>query len=444
MCGSENTGGLNMSKVFISFLGTNSYLECNYYYGDKKINNVKYIQEALINIFCSKFKERDRLLFFLTKDAKANNWDNEDGLYNRLKQLDLPVSVNAIDIEEGNSESSIWKIFETIFEALEQQDEVYFDITHGFRSLPMLGIVLMNYARFLKRIKVKGIYYGAFETLGPVYKIKEMDLSDRNAPIFNLTDFDNLQQWSIAVNNFVDFGNSKYFGQLVYSKVNPLIQNSTDLIQQAILESKIAKKLDIITSMFQTNRCEEIINGKEIVELKNILSKIDKQQVLVSPIRYLLEAISDKLHSFQLNQLSNGFIAAAWCKEHDLVQQGLTILREMIITHICGILNLDRNDSKEREFISSLLYFKANPQAKADDKWQNTIVNRKDEIYLIRDNPVIDKISKSFEKIRTLRNDINHAGFVKNRKKNPVSIKAEFEKLFDELQNILGINWSNP
>ena len=33
---------------------------------------------------------------------------------------------------------------------MQDGDELYFDLTHGFRYLPMLVMVLINYSKFLK------------------------------------------------------------------------------------------------------------------------------------------------------------------------------------------------------------------------------------------------------------------------------------------------------
>lgn len=37
-------------------------------------------------------------------------------------------------------------------------DEIIFDITHSFRSIPMLAITIMNYAKVLKNCKLKEVY----------------------------------------------------------------------------------------------------------------------------------------------------------------------------------------------------------------------------------------------------------------------------------------------
>ena len=157
-------------KVFLSFLGTGNYKECKYVCqekGESKI--VKYVQEAILDLYAKDFSKNDIAYIFLTKDAEEKHWEK---LMDKIGEK--PFSIQAItNVPEGYSEIEIWNIFQILYDKLEEEDEVILDVTHGFRSLPMLGIVLLNYARSLKKIKIQHILYGAFESLGPAYNIEE-------------------------------------------------------------------------------------------------------------------------------------------------------------------------------------------------------------------------------------------------------------------------------
>ena len=91
------------------------------------------------------------------------------GLEKCLSEIKLPCPVTRVEIPEGKSEAEIWEIFNIVFGSLEREDEVVFDITHAFRSIPMLAIVILNYAKMMKKVTLSGIYYGAFEVLGNIH-----------------------------------------------------------------------------------------------------------------------------------------------------------------------------------------------------------------------------------------------------------------------------------
>ena len=63
-------------KVFLSFLGASNYHTCDYCFNGECIEDVKFVQEAIIKIFCKDFENRDEYIFFLTDKAEKQNWVN--------------------------------------------------------------------------------------------------------------------------------------------------------------------------------------------------------------------------------------------------------------------------------------------------------------------------------------------------------------------------------
>src|SRR5699024_4490556 len=128
---------------------------------------------------------------FTTKEA-LHNWKSDihfnkrkkedvayESLEKRIDALQLSCSHENIEIPNGKSTEEIWEIFQIVYDLIEKGDELLFDITHGFRSLPMLNMVLINYAKLLKEITVSGIFYGNWEAR---YTEKNKEYS----PIWNL------------------------------------------------------------------------------------------------------------------------------------------------------------------------------------------------------------------------------------------------------------------
>src|SRR5690554_5061299 len=197
-------------KVFVSFLGTNNYLATNYYLGGQKVDGVRYIQEALARMFCADWEESDLVLIFCTDEAAKQNWEDkehskaesadQEGLQSRLQALKmqglLMAEVRMCLIPEGFTEDEIWDVFAVVYEQLHENDRVWLDITHAFRSIPLFMLVLLNYSQFLKQVQLEAIYYGAFEKLGPAYKVREMPLVERNAPVLDLHSFVALMDWT--------------------------------------------------------------------------------------------------------------------------------------------------------------------------------------------------------------------------------------------------------
>ena len=56
----------------------------------------------------------------------------------------MQAEVQRIFIPKGQSEQEIWEIFQIVYDRLKSGDEVIFDITHAFRSIPMLAITIFS------------------------------------------------------------------------------------------------------------------------------------------------------------------------------------------------------------------------------------------------------------------------------------------------------------
>ena len=281
-------------KILISFLGIGKYESCVYHINNKESKVVTYVQSAIIELLANNF---DKYLIFCTKEALKNNFNNlkkESG--KDLKHILIPV---------GSSEDEIWEIFKIINECLKQGDEVIYDITHSFRSLPMLGMTLLNYAKFIKGIKVLGIYYGAFENLGNKNEIKAKYPcpEPRKAPILNLTSFSLLHDWTIAGNNFLKLGNSEMLKKLTIDQLTPILKDTKGKNKDANRLRNIMKMLENISLNFRTNRGKEILAGDLHVKAYEQINEIEG--VLIKPFKPILKKVNLELEPFEKNNYCN-------------------------------------------------------------------------------------------------------------------------------------------
>ena len=428
-------------KILISFLGTNNYLPCNYYDEEdgqqRKVESVRFVQQAISQLYCTGFTPDDVAYFFVTKEANAKNWiDNGhldfktkepievEGLDNCLKKQNQAHQIKCVEISEGFSTADIWEIFQTIFSKIQEDDEVYFDITHAFRSLPMLGMVLINYAKVLRNITVKGIYYGAFEKLGPAPEVSKTPIAARNAPILNLVSFSELQEWTKAASSFVDTGNA---------------QKLNDIIGQENAELG-AKMLDF-TNAIATCRGSEVIGTIDIKALKQLVKSTQNTTIAVQ-LAPLLARVEAKIEPFNDIDVNNGFAAVDWCIAHNLIQQGYTFLQETIVSYLvvktAGLLYM--NNYNYREGIMVILgsikeYRNAADKLAGARAWNENKVNIQAAYaakeYIEQMGQKGKLLKNSYQKLTGpsgLRNDINHCGF-----KNEA---ATADRLADELKQL--------
>ena len=317
-------------KVFISFLGINNYVQSYYTIDDFKSSPTRFIQQALIELVCKDWTEDDQIYIFCTKDAyninylpectnemKTENVGLGTILENWKKDNHNPLlpKYEAVEIPEGFSKEEIWRIFDIVYKKLNDGDQIYFDITHAFRSIPLLGVTLFDYAKYLKKTQFVSVYYGAFEKLGPAYKVKEMDLKDRLAPIVDMTEVINLQRCTEIANGVTSYG-----------RMNVL----ADELKKDSKLLEIGESIQTLDETLSGNIGDELREGKFMTVMQQGKRKI-KSSSLFNPIKEIFQNVLNKLENFKANGNIDNYLAAArWTFKYHLLPQSYSFGKEYI------------------------------------------------------------------------------------------------------------------
>lgn len=432
-----------MARVYISFLGTTNYLDCYYYRGDNPScpqpdYPVRFVQEATILQNCMDWGPKDRIVIFTTKEAKQTNWNDAghkhrdtheplDGLKTRLghlKRTGLQVPFNNHMVPDGHTEAQVWEIFESIYGVLDVGDEVVFDITHAFRSIPLLAIVVLQYGKIIKRVSLRGIYYGAFEVLGSFQKALEIPVERRRAPIVELTALNALMDWSMATDRFLESGDVKSAGILAEKGVHGILKDTRGGDEAAKAITQLGKTLTMFSKMLTTCRGPEISSAT--LKLRQNAEKC-RLADLPSPFRPLFEKIRQRLEAFSGNQLEDGLAAVRWCADHNLIQQGFTILEEILFSYVVTGVGQDPSDETVRKIASQAFAIIRMGMINTPSRWQEPSKGCPDlalnMVSFILAHKDLDKIGSALQPIR---NDLNHAGFGKDKK--PLKKADQFAK----------------
>jgi len=435
-----------MAKVFVSFLGTNNYLACNYVNSQgQRVDNIKFVQEATIKLYCNDY---DRFIFLLTDLARKNNWHDRseidladtlhddidrEGLKSRLLKIINQDKIIDQPIPEGYTEDQIWEIFSTIYRHIEKEDELVIDITHAFRSLPMLAIVLINYLKTLKNVTVAGLYYGVFEALGSYAFAKEIPIEKRDVSILNLIAFSQLQDWSVAAHNLTKYGNSDKIVELTKSQINPILKvtSGKDIVASNL--RKFAENLSPVFDSIRSSRGKSISYNKSYGVLNELFPIIKKD--LIAPLSPIIDLIEDRISDMEVaDSVFNSFRAVNWCIEYGWIQQGYTILVETIITAVLRDINLDDIDHLNRTIAAQV--FKIENYSLGQENWARESKENPDIVNTIRSSKILKKLLTEYESLTDYRNDINHCGYRQNardQKKLSNSLKEFHCKIITKL-----------
>lgn len=439
-------------KVFISFLGTTDYFPSIYYRGKKFCSDMeKYVQIAALQYVQRSgiWTENDIAYVLLTTLAEDRNWKDNGyidrngnpniGLETTIKNKNFLFPCRPIpNIPEGKNEKEIWQIFKIIHDLIQDGDELYFDITHGYRYLPMLVVVLGNYAKFLEKAKVVHILYGNYE--GRDRDESGKYLEPPHSPIIDLQSLSTLQDWTYAVADFINNGNADKMSDLTYDASAPLIRKGQE---RADAINKLVTSIRNFAKDMQTCRGQSIVGGTNIKELQDDLlrmqdvleqenGEVSVDQLLIPVFAKIQEMVKDYDDE---KSIGNGFQAVNWCIEHKLYQQAITILQESVKNYFCLKLDYDLNDSILRKKIESMMNL-ANkrritprdlinefPHPNMPDTWSMKMI----------------EVAANYDVLRRLRNDVNHFGFDDWNPYPPSEIERIIKDEFDSIIHKLGI-----
>src|SRR5690606_34912205 len=137
-----------------------------------------------------------------------------------------------------------WELFEIILNEIDEGDEIIFDITHSFRSFPIMALIILNYARILKKASLKKLLYGCWE------------MNDRGtpptAPIIDMTEMIPLLDWAYGVESYLKTGNASVIESLTNNKNGSVKIGVTQEEEDALKE--LTKQSHEFHQMMQTCR----------------------------------------------------------------------------------------------------------------------------------------------------------------------------------------------
>ena len=430
-------------RVFISILGTGNYKPCSYRQGDFTSTETRFIQEATLDFLRarSEWSADDAAYIFLTPTARTSNWQAEPidsrtdspkdyaGLEPTLSQMGLPFPVEPVEISEEGDEEAIWSVFRSIYDQIHEGDRLYIDITHSFRYLPMLLLVLTNYARELKGAEVVSITYGNWEAKADI------------KPIVDLSPLIELQDWTVAAGEFLRNGRASGLAELTKERVTPILKATKGKNEVASGLSKLVDRLTTVSQSLTTIRGKEILEGKIFKELDKCTHGLDAG--LIAPMVPLIDKIKDSFGDFDTKpSVSNGFVAARWCYRMQLYQQSITILQETMKAYVAASHGYPSDEEHYTELAAKAFFFaKSNTP---EEEWQlgeskSDPTDREKRAKVVKQfltGSAVRELHPLYTEIGQLRNDFNHAGFRRNAV-NGRDIPGRIEKLIRRTEEVL-------
>ncbi len=378
----------------ITSIGTGNYSEALYRLNPSSPD----IRTAYFPVAVAQWFKPQSVYVLLTNTAQNHaNWQN------CKQELSKHLSgghIHEVPIPDGKNEAELWQIFEAITSVVNENDKLIIDITHGFRSLPMLALLAIAYLRQVKGVELQAILYGAYEARD----------QDAIVPVFDLTPFVSLLDWLAAAKIFMATGNGSELADLMRRAQDEAYK--TNQPQPPKQLTKVSNAVKAVSENLLTNRVPDI--PPAVRKLVEVLDDAQTQQEIrqwLPPLVPLLDQVKASYAPFAEDTLEAQARLIEWYARHGHAVHATTLAREWLVSYELEQSGGDKMDVKQREQMSKAL----NERVKASDS-----------------SPVV----QAWEELSNLRNDIAHCGFREGSAKAK-TLQTTAEKSYEKIREIL-------
>lgn len=384
-----------MGKILITFLGTGNYTEATYGIGGRNYPQTRFFCSALARDLAV-----DKVLSFHTKRAaEINGMD----LNCALQGLDH----TAVEIPPGASQAELWEIFHAITEHVPAKAELHVDITHGFRSLPLIAMIALSYLRTTRKVIIGGIHYGAFEAKGT-------DV----VPAFDLTAFVDLLDWSAAADQFLSTGSGARLAHLLRETQSTLWKdrgkNDAGALPRKL--SQLAKAIETTSQDLIHLRLNAIPSS--VKDVKRLLDEAEAEVgTHARPFLEVIEPVREELGRFADGSLGILRDLIRWLCLRGHTSAALALSREWLTSFTMEWLGVPSRGTNERErktyddVLQLLITSRMKNPGKSGKEFSETV---KLNLQRLANGPAggsLEEIARLHGKISTARNDLMHAGY---------------------------------
>jgi CRISPR-associated DxTHG motif protein len=383
--------------------------------------------EALARIF-----EPKKVIVFVTETAKNHRPSESEPRYVEMLQDKLGHRVEWVDIPEGRSEQELWEIFDRVASAVDEGDTILLDITHGFRSMPMIVFPIASYLRKTKGVVIERIVYGAFEARNP-YRTPPQ--SEDRVPIFDLTPLLELLDWTSGAEALLERGDAGLIADKMIAAHQTLRLTGTGT--PARLKT-LGQKLQDFSQALHLSRPREVMRTAH--ELLSLLEEArDEFQRWALPFALLAEQIRRELEplafakpdALSRENLERQVGLVEYYLRKGLVVQAITLAREWVVSFVLlyggkeewreGWLKHSNREEAEQALGAAAARLRG--ENAEPPEWFDRLSNK-------------EELGELWNKLGNLRNDLAHCAMRENAR-SARAIEQDAQKISQELRKLL-------
>jgi CRISPR-associated DxTHG motif protein len=266
---------MGQEHVLVSSVGLGSYDQTTYV-----LDGVGRSETNLSPVALGELLDIDRA--FIARTAQAAK-EYDDALHEKLGAAGVTVDFHDIPkIEDADDVDAVLDLFTSTLSGGESQ-RVSLDITHAYRSLPMVFFASLTYLDALGEVDIDGIYYGEY--------VKDADES----PLLDITYLYTLMEWYYGLQSFERTGSLRTVATLLEEKKIELFERGKHPAEFATLTKRVTGTNQYLDSGLPI---EAGLAARDAIEA---IDSVDDTE-FVGPEGAVLGPLEDALKPFALQQ----------------------------------------------------------------------------------------------------------------------------------------------
>jgi CRISPR-associated Csx2 family protein len=322
-----------MAKILLSFLGLGNpnsphtqlgYDDTAYTLPDERLCQTPLSQEAAVAFVGP--ERLDRVITLMTPESRARH---QEELRRRLLALGLSDEQLVWDesIRDDQSSADQWVWFRSLVGHVEPGDELIFDFTHGFRSVPIIFSSAINYIQRVKGVAVKHALYGYLLNPGPL-----KDGDHRRGRMIDLVSFYQLNDWVEGVSALTRDANASVLADLA---------ERARAEGEGFMGFKSLGDPELIQALRELTQCIKEINMNLVPARASRAIEVLKRQLerCEGPDHQLISLVIDTFSALGASAGSGRYDADYFAIQralldalvhHQLDMQAFTVMRELV------------------------------------------------------------------------------------------------------------------
>lgn len=285
-------------KVLIATLGTGDYKAANYHLNGRYAKQTRLGFKALAELLNI---PKERFYVFGTEKREGTGQLRGSDWSILEQEFETPFSKNQmIAVPYGLDKGEHYEFFEKVLNTIDDTEEIIFDISHGFRSTPVVFLMSLFFKFSIGEPQAQKlrVFYGAYEAGEETSEVKTgsngKPYNVRNVALVEMEIIPELLAWVKATERFTKFG--------IASDLMELAANNQSI--------RFAKhKLAELDKSIAYNSLEAISTTAK--SLNNAIRQQSDSISKAHPFYYLSDKVNDILETFDKELVSDQQLSAA-------------------------------------------------------------------------------------------------------------------------------------